>query len=558
MSQTLALEPPPPNFRYLEPPTNLGPSDAFAQYANPDRSDTRPVTLVRPPLYFSKTAYSTPLALPVGLGYLAAVLQKAGYAAQILDCVGRDLANIRLTPDGRFQVQGMDEEASLALIDSASDIIGVTIMFSQEWPLIREYINRLRHAFPRATIVVGGEHVTAMPDYSLQDCPAIDYLVLGEGELSFLELVHRLRAKQPIHGVSGLAFRAPGGKVVQTGLSPRMADIKQMPWPAWDLVDVEAYFRPNFTMGPAHGRNIGMLATRGCPYQCTFCSNPTMWTTRYTMRPVAEVVDEMAHYIERYRVTTIDFYDLTAIVKKSWIMEFIAELERRQLKVGWQLPSGTRSESLDEEVIAGLVRTGCTFLVYAPESGSQRTLDMVKKRVNLAYLQRSLMAAVRQGVATKVNFIIGFPFETRRDMLQTVLFVWKLGIQKVDDCNIALFTPYPGSELYRELETSGALGRIDDAYFENLMTQFDFTLSKTFCRHVGAREIMAYRVVGMAVFYLISYLRAPGRFLRLLQILFQREPFEARSLFEQRVFDFKVRLRQRRRKAAALPSLQQA
>jgi radical SAM superfamily enzyme YgiQ (UPF0313 family) len=380
-----------------------------------------------------------------------------------------------------------------------------------------------------------------MSEYTLRDCPAIDYLVRGEGELTLLELVYRLRSGEPIQEVSGVAY-LDDGNFFQRPLSPRLADIKKMPWPSWHLIDVEPYFQPNFTMGISHGRNLAMLATRGCPYQCTFCSNPSMWTTRYVMRSVSDVVDEIVDHIKRYKVNSIDFYDLTAIVKRDWILQFTSEIERRDLHITWQLPSGTRSESLDEEVITGLARTGCEFLVYAPESGSQRTLEMIKKRVNLKNLQQSIAIAVKHGITTKVNFIIGFPFEARVDIFKTLCFVWKLALMKVDDCNISAFSPYPGSELFDELQRDNAFGQIDDEYFATLMTQFDFTVAKTFCRHVGSREILFYRVIGMVVFYVLSYLRCPGRLRRVVKSIFQHR-FQPRSLFEQRIYDFIVRAR---------------
>ncbi|MCA1608618.1 MAG: radical SAM protein [Acidobacteria bacterium] len=315
-----------------------------------------------------------------------------------------------------------------------------------------------------------------------------------------------------------------------------------MPWPAWHLIDIEPYFQPNFTMGISHGRNIAMLATRGCPYQCTFCSSPSMWTTRYVMRSTSDVVDEIAHQIEKYQVNSIDFYDLTAIVKREWILEFISEIDRRDLKITWQLPSGTRSESLDEEVIKGLARTGCEFLVYAPESGSKRTLEMIKKRVNLENLEQSLKIAVKNGIITKVNFIIAFPFETRRDIFDTLKFVWKLALLKVNDCNISAFSPYPGSELFRELDDERAFGKIGDDYFHTLMTQFDFTVTRNFCRHVSAVEILLYRVIGMGGFYALSYLRSPANLFRLARNVF-RDQFRPTSMFEQRIYDFAVRTR---------------
>ncbi len=113
---------------------------------------------------------------------------------------------------------------------------------------------------------------------------------------------------------------------------------------------------------------------------------------------------------------------------------------------------------------------------------------------------------------------------------------------KVDDCNITAFSPYPGSELFRELQDEGAIGEIDDEYFGNLMTQFDFTVTRTFCRNVSSSEIVFFRVLGMSLFYGLSYLRAPGKLLRLAKSVFQKR-FQPRSLFEQRVYDFAVRKR---------------
>ncbi len=531
---------PPKNRAYIRPIHDIEISDAFSVYANPDKNNRKPITLIKPPIVFSKNAYSTPVTMPIGLAYLAAVLDKAQYAVEVIDSPGLNLDRIQLTTDGKFKVQGIDEQEAIQRISHETDMIGISIMFSQEWPFIRNFINKIRRAHPHATIIVGGEHPTAMPKYTLTDCPAVDYIVTGEGELTLLELVHKLRSKQPIENINGIVYRKEE-TVVLNGLSPRMADIKKMPWPKWDLFDVETYFRPNFTMGIGQGKNMAMLATRGCPYQCSFCSNPTMWTTRYTLRDPKDVVDEIEYNIKKYGANSIDFFDLTAIVKKDWILAFMKELRERQIKIIWQLPSGTRSECIDEEVIQGLAENRCKFLVYAPESGSKHTLDMVKKRIHLNSLVKSVKTALDYGITVKVNFIIGFPFETRKSIWATLFFVWKLALMKTDDVNIATFTPYPGSELFNELNQQKVFGEINDAYFENLITQFDFTISKSYCRHVSALEIFCCRILGMGIFYILSYIRVPSRLLRLITTFFKKETFQPRSLFEQRLFDIIVR-----------------
>ncbi len=530
---------------YFKPAASVDIQDAFIQFSNPDINFLKSsyITLIRPPIIFSAKSYSTPITLPVGISYIAAALKKSNYRVKIIDCVGAGINEIHTTVDNRFKIQGIDVDRSIQMINKDCDIIGISTMFSQEWPHIRRYINKVRDSFPNAKIIVGGEHATAMPEFSLRDCPAIDYIIKGEGELALIQLVYNIR-KGIEDKISGVVF-LKDGRYNESLLAPRLVKIENLPWPSWELLDIEPYFQPNFTMGISQGRNMPLLATRGCPYQCTFCSSPQMWTTRYVMRPASDVVDEIEYYIKKYQINSVDFYDLTAIVKKEWVMDFTNELKHRNLDITWQLPSGTRSEALDEEVISRLADTGIKFLVYAPESGSKRILNEIKKKVNLKKLTQSVSFAKKNKIITKLNFIIGFPNEKRLDILKTLLFIWKLALLKVNDCNLSIFSPYPGSEIYDELRKSSVIPEINDAYFESLITQFDFTASKSYCRDIGTIELSSYRIIGMSIFYGLSYLRCPGRLLRLIKLsrifISKTQDFEPDSMFEQRIFDYIAR-----------------
>ena len=530
---------------YFKPAASVDIQDAFIQFSNPDINFLKSsyITLIRPPIIFSAKSYSTPITLPVGISYIAAALKKSNYRVKIIDCVGAGINEIHTTVDNRFKIQGIDVDRSIEMINKDCDIIGISTMFSQEWPHIRRYINKVRDSFPNAKIIVGGEHATAMPEFSLRDCPEIDYIIKGEGELALIQLVYNIR-KGIEDKISGVVF-LKDGRYNESLLAPRLVKIENLPWPSWELLDIEPYFQPNFTMGISQGRNMPLLATRGCPYQCTFCSSPQMWTTRYVMRPASDVVDEIEYYIKKYQINSVDFYDLTAIVKKEWVMDFTNELKRRNLDITWQLPSGTRSEALDEEVISRLADTGIKFLVYAPESGSKRILKEIKKKVNLKKLTQSVSFAKKNKIITKLNFIIGFPNEKRLDILKTLLFIWKLALLKVNDCNLSIFSPYPGSEIYDELRKSSVIPEINDAYFESLITQFDFTASKSYCRDIGTIELSSYRIIGMSIFYGLSYLRCPGRLLRLIKLsrifISKTQDFEPDSMFEQRIFDYIAR-----------------
>ena len=372
--------------------------------------------------------YSTTLAAPLGPAYLASLLEIAGYRVDVIDGIGEAINNVRLSACGRYKFQGLTEQEIIDRIDPATSILGVSLMFSQTWVPHRALINAIKAARPNLTIALGGEHPTAMPDYVLQDCPAVDYVVTGEGELTFLLLHCHFGGLDP-NELPGLCLiDKKDGRFVNNGLGQRIQDFANLPRPAWHLCSAESYFLDKWTSGISYGRNMLILATRGCPYQCTFCSNPTMWTTRYVMRPPADVVDEIEFLISTYGANSVDFADLTAIVKKDWVLEFCGELKRREIDIIWQLPSGTRSEALDGETVAAIYDAGCKLLVYAPESGSKETLRIIKKKLSLDKLAKSVRHALAVGHTIKLNLIIGFPHEKRRHMFDTIQFATRMAI----------------------------------------------------------------------------------------------------------------------------------
>jgi radical SAM superfamily enzyme YgiQ (UPF0313 family) len=208
--------------------------------------------------------------------------------------------------------------------------------------------------------------------------------------------------------------------------------------------------------------------------------------------------------------------------------------------VVWQLPSGTRSEALDPEALQAIYDAQCRYLVYAPESGSARSLETIKKRLTLEKTLASIKTAVGIGQTVKVNFIIGFPHEDLSDVWQTVKLMFRLASIGVHDCNLAIFTPYPGSELYRQLVDDRTLSEINDDYFANLILQFDFTVAKSYTPKISGAALVLWRAIGQFGFYAISYALRPWRATNLFHGIF-RPGTLANNLFEQRIFDFFAR-----------------
>ena len=137
-----------------------------------------------------------------------------------------------------------------------------------------------------------------------------------------------------------------------------------------------------------------IIASRGCPYRCAFCTNPVTWQSKWIARSPESVIEEMTYYIKRYQITQFEFSDLTIIVRNDWIMDFCRLFMSKNLNVAWSLPSGTRSEALNEPVLSAMFKAGCRFFSYAPESGSRKTLDRIHKQIDLTKMLTSMRTAV--------------------------------------------------------------------------------------------------------------------------------------------------------------------
>lgn len=505
------------------------------------RAGDRPsahIALIRPPAVASRHAYSLAIVPPLGPAYIAAALESAGHRVTVIDALGEAPLARHPSAHPLLVAQGLTIAEIVERIPPDVQGIGFSVMFSQQWPHVAAIIRSVRAAFPQVPIFVGGEHATATWQHLLEHCSAVTLCALGEGEDTAVEIADWIAGAGSLEDICGIAFRRDG---VPQRNAPRRRrrDVDQIPRPAWHLFPLENYLSNGFGHGVNRGRSMPMLATRGCPYQCTFCSSPEMWTTRYYLRTVSCVVDEIGDYVERYGVSNIDFEDLTAFIRRDWILALCAEILRRGLRITYQLPSGTRSEALDAEVLTALWQSGCRNLTYAPESGSPRTLDRIKKKVHPERLLESMRTAKNLGVNIKANLMIGFPDETRRDLLQTIQFGLQAAWIGVDDIPLFPFSPYPGTALYEQLRADGTLPPPDDDYLAGL-GYMDITRMTSMSRHIGTTELGLYRILGMGAFYAISYARYPSRILRTLRNVVAER---SETVLEQRLIEFKHRSR---------------
>ena len=413
------------------------------------------VALIRPPSIVSVGSFSGFITPPIGLAYIAASLRSSGHKVSIVDALGIDPGKSTYIGD-KLILRGISFNKILELIPKDVDLIGFSGMFSSDWISLRPLVNMIGEKFRDKYFIAGGEHFSAVPEVTLKQCKDLDAICLGEGEETLVELANAIDSKSSWLKVAGLIVRS-NGKFIKTGNRKRITNIDDIPKPAWDLIPLNNYLDLNFSFGVDKGRNMPLLASRGCPFQCTFCSSPTMWGTRWIARDVNLLCDEIEEYIRDYNINAVDFYDLTAIVKKSWIIKFCNELIARNLNITWQLPSGTRSEALDDEVIPLLYKSGCTNLNYAPESGSDEIIKAIKKKISKKKILATIKLALKNKLHVRAFLIFGFPPETIKTCIESTLFSLKLSLLRIHEITFFNFTPYPGSEFFRELEKKGVI-----------------------------------------------------------------------------------------------------
>lgn len=503
---------------------------SLVKLRRPSASTSSPslrVALIHPPTITAPRSFSYYSAVPpLGLAYLAAVVREAGHHVQVIDATGAALTTTitRESQAGPLEVTGLTIPQIVGAVAPDTQVIGISHMFLHQWPLLRDLAVALAHRFPQAKLVFGGENATSFHEHILSTCPPIHACVLGEGEQTFAGLLDHWANRSPTGGehslqdVPGIAYRDATGKVLRTPSAPRIADIDALPLPAWDLFPVDAYLDRRRSGGVDRGRSMPVLTSRGCPYKCSFCSSPQMWTTRYSRRDPARVVEEIASYVERYAITNIDLNDLTAMLTKDWMIKFAQKMLASGLNVSIQLPSGTRSEAVDAEAARWLYRAGVRNFCYAPESGSKETLERIHKKVKLPHLRASLSAAIEAGLTTHASIIIGFPHEGPRELLDTYRFVLRMALDGLDTVAVMVFAPYPGSEDYDNLRASGKIINDEIYYYSSLLRSAGATRSVH--PRWSAKQLAALQLGFLLSFYGLAYARRPKRFYEIGRRLF--------------------------------------
>ncbi|PVX24750.1 MAG: B12-binding domain-containing radical SAM protein [Candidatus Bathyarchaeum sp.] len=388
------------------------------------------VTLVNPP--YPKGAHQHPPFTPLGLGYLAAVLEKNDYEVDVIDCqaLGISYADFRREISKR-----------------RPDVVGMTST-TLTYKSALKIAKIAKEVHPNCLTALGGCHVTFWDDKALQESPYLDVVVRKEGENTIIELMERLEAGKDFADVLGITFR-DGEKIVQNPDRPYIQDLDSLPFPAHHLWPIDRLRKYGKVMFP-------LMTSRGCTFWCEFCSAVRMFGRGYRMRSAKNVVDEMEHLHKTFGADSFTFYDDAFTVDQSRVEDICNEIHSRKLKITWDC--GTRVDMVTKELLQKMRKAGCIAVWFGVEAGSQEVIDAMGKGFTANKTKKAFKMAQDAGLMTIASVVLGFPGETRETAMKTIKFVEEI---KPDDVGYYIATPYPGTPMADHVKKMGWL-RITD------------------------------------------------------------------------------------------------
>jgi anaerobic magnesium-protoporphyrin IX monomethyl ester cyclase len=317
--------------------------------------------------------------------------------------------------------------------------------------------------------------------------------------------------------VSGVVYRE-NGEIISKPNTNRIKELDLIPYPAWDLLPIENYLKEGLGTISAKGKRImPLVASRGCPYACKFCSNEVMWGKGYVMRNPQDIIDELKFYIEKYNITSFELQDLTFITKKRWVIDFCKLLTEEDLGLDWNIPT-TRSEAITEEVVSFIKKTNCTNLCLTPDTGSNFQIKDMNKRVKLDRVTKPVKILLANEITLKVNLVIGFPNEKHIHVWLTILYGMKLAFLGVNSVIFYRFVPYPGSIYFESLQKEKRIPQLGPDFDKFLSTNTYNELFEvySFSKHISSIAIAIYLYAAYILVTMAFISTHPFEFIKML------------------------------------------
>jgi len=388
------------------------------------------------------------LITPMGLMYIGAMLKQNNYEVDILDSTCEGYYNTKI--NGDYLTYGLSDKDMIRRIKGFNpDIVGVTSMFSAQINDSLHCCKLVKSVDRTLPVVLGGIHPSLVPTTICRK-DFVDYIVMGEGEYRFLNLLKCLENNQR-PTFDGVAYN---DNVFHK--TTRIEDLNALPLPARELVDMEKYISIGVPFSPFPKRErVEQIATsRGCPGNCNFCCSVKYWGRSLRVRSVDNVMKEIDELVNKYRIQEIQFSDDNLTASKKRMIELCKQMLLYDLS--WCTPNGIMVKTIDEELIELMAKSGCYQLTFALESANKRILkDIIHKNVPPPNVIKNLVKVCHDnGISVHGTFIVGFIGETKKEIRATLEYPFELDI---DSASLFIVSPILGSELYYQCKEKGYL-----------------------------------------------------------------------------------------------------
>ncbi len=471
------------------------------------------ILFIEPPLSSDAGVKFTNHQTPLGFLYMAGVLEKKGFIVRILDCPlyykQRRKINENTIKFGLFP-----EQIEEVIREFKPDIVGVDCSFSMFESDSFEVVELVKKINKKTLVVVGGAHASANPEFVLRN-KNIDLVIIGEGELTMLELAERRRAGKSLNNIKGTALilkkkfkKNPPRKYIEN-----LDEIE----PAWHLIDLKKYFEhPDSYSITIRNPSMHIITSRGCPGNCVFCSVHTVWGRKWRAISAKKVVDQIEHLNKNYGVRHFRMNDDNLTLDKKRIKNICEEIIKRNLDIKWDTPSGIAAWALDEEMLDVMKKSGYYRITFGIESGSEKTLKYIRKNIDLKKMNKLIDHCHKIGLWVASFFIIGFPFEKKQEIDETLNYILD---SKINFPFVFIAQPYPGTDLYRDFEKHNLLEK-------GVIESSTFVASKYRSKYFTGEELNKMRSSLYKKFYLRKMLRYSNPFTFYKEFLSKIRSFE--------------------------------
>ena len=412
------------------------------------------------PAWLFRSSGDVVLSHNLALSSLAAYLREKGsHDVTILDALAEGFRRRTRQKDGTLRV-GLSNQEIIAALTPGYDLIGITVPFSHLAPSAEQLCTAIKNAYPRTPVILGGIHPSTSPR-GFSDSSA-DYWLIGEGERALLSLANGT-APEDITGLVSAKKPTPApGETAE-----RIADLDEIPFPAYDLLPMGLY-RKISPRRVRHKPSASLFTSRGCPWDCQFCSVHPVYGHRWRKRSAQHVLRQVEHLVTTYKVQQLEFEDDNLTIDYDRVIDICQGLidlrERYSIDLTWGTPNGIRADrTLDRAMLELMQKSGCVRLTFALEHGDEQMREMMNKKIQLETFESNLRWAIEIGLFVEVFTMVGYPGETLERFENARRYYRELSGWGVNVLHFFYPQPYPGTELHRLCKNKGYLTTEDYA-----------------------------------------------------------------------------------------------